>query len=116
MHDSELHHGAESPQSPASRPRAREIDQRIAELEREVARMRGREASWQAERSRLLAALEAAEREVVELPALRQEAETTRDTAYWLAVVQASWSWRLTRPLRALSRLGGRFRGRRTGS
>jgi hypothetical protein len=86
------------------------LEQRVAELERELAQMRGREAGWQAERSRLLAALEAAEREVADLPALEYEAEVTRDTAYWLAVVQSSWSWRLTRPLRAVSRLGGRVR------
>jgi hypothetical protein len=89
-------------------------ERRIAELQRELARMRGREATWRAERSRLLAALAEAERELVELPALRYEAEVTRDTAYWLAVVQSSWSWRLTRPLRTVSRLVARvLRGRR---
>jgi hypothetical protein len=87
------------------------LEHRVAELERELAQMRGREATWQAERGRLLAALEAAEREVADLPALQYEAEVTRDTAYWLAVVQSSWSWRLTRPLRAVSRLAGRGRG-----
>jgi hypothetical protein len=89
------------------------LEQRIAALERELAQMRGREASWRAERGRLLAALETAEREVADLPALRHEAEVTRDTAYWLAVVQGSWSWRLTRPLRAVARLGGPLRRRR---
>jgi hypothetical protein len=85
------------------------LDQRVAEL----AQARGREAMWRAERSRLLAALAEAEGEVAELPALRYEAEVTRDTAYWLAVVQASWSWRLTRPVRAASRLAGRVLRRR---
>jgi hypothetical protein len=89
------------------------LDQRVAELERELAQARGREATWRAERSRLLAALAEAEGEVAELPALRYEAEVTRDTAYWLAVVQASWSWRLTRPVRAASRLAGRVLRRR---
>jgi hypothetical protein len=88
------------------------LEHRVAELERELAQMRGREATWRSERSRLLAALEAAEREVADLPALQYEAEVTRDTAYWLAVVQSSWSWRLTRPLRAVSRLGRRVRRR----
>jgi hypothetical protein len=88
------------------------LEQRVAELERELAQMRGRETSWHAERSRLLAALEAAEQEVADLPALQYEAEVTRDTAYWLTVVQSSWSWRLTRPLRAMSRLAGRVRRR----
>jgi hypothetical protein len=88
------------------------LEQRVAELERELAQMRGRERSRHAERIRLLAALEAAEQEVADLPALQYEAEVTRDTAYWLAVVQSSWSWRLTRPLRAVSRLAGRVRRR----
>jgi hypothetical protein len=88
------------------------LEHRVAELERELAQMRGREATWRAERSRLLGALEAAEREVADLPALQYEAEVTRDTAYWLAVVQSSWSWRLTRPLRAVSRVAGRVRRR----
>jgi hypothetical protein len=129
MTDHELHLSAESGLSsalhrrresdrgtatadPDEHARTIALEHRVAELERELAQMRGREASWQAERSRLLAALEAAEREVADLPALQYEAEVTRDTAYWLAVVQASWSWRLTRPLRAASRLAGRVRRR----
>jgi hypothetical protein len=92
------------------------LEQRIAELERELARMRGREERWRTERSQLLEALEAAERELAELPALRRELQDTRDTWYWLTVVQSSLSWRLTRPLRALSRVGGRLRGRSSGS
>src|SRR5215218_8718296 len=44
--------------------RALALEQRIAELERELAQMRGREAGWRTERGRLVAALEAAEREV----------------------------------------------------
>ena len=84
------------------------LERRVAELERELAQTRAREKIWSAERSRLLAALEEAEREIGEVPALRYEAEVTRDTAYWLAVVQSSWSWRITGPLRAASRLAGR--------
>ena len=101
---------ATAPADPDGPARTIALEQRVAELARELAQMRGREAGWQAERSRLLDALEAAEREVADLPALQYEAEVTRDTAYWLAVVQSSWSWRLTRPLRAVSRLGGRVR------
>jgi hypothetical protein len=89
------------------------LERRVAELERELAQMRGREEIWRAERSRLLTALATAEGEVAELPALRQETQRARDAAYWLAVVQSSWSWRLTRPLRAATRLAGRVRGRR---
>jgi hypothetical protein len=92
------------------------LEQRIAELERDLARMRGREERWRTERSQLLEALDAAEAELAELPALRRELQDTRDTGYWLTVVQSSLSWRLTRPLRALSRLGGRLRGRSSGS
>ena len=129
MTDHELHLSAEPGPASALHPRresnrataiaapdehARRIalEHRVAELERELAQMRGHEATWQAERGRLLVALEAAEREVADLPALQYEAEVTRDTAYWLAVVQSSWSWRLTRPLRAVSRLAGRVRRR----
>jgi hypothetical protein len=129
MTDHELHLSAESgPASALHRRResnratatvdadehARRIalEHRVGELERELAQMRGREATWQAERSRLLAALEAAEQEVADLPALQYEAEVTRDTAYWLSVVQSSWSWRLTRPLRAVSGMARRVRGR----
>jgi hypothetical protein len=130
MTDHELHLGAEpGPSSalhrrresnlatatadPEERARRIALERRVAELERELAQMRGRETNWRAERGRLLAALEAAEREVADLPALQYEAEVTRDTAYWLAVVQSSWSWRLTRPLRAVSRFAGRLRRRR---
>jgi len=114
----ELHAGIESRQPSELHARREERlrlsaqEQRVAELQREVAQLRGRETTWRAERARLLAALEEAEQEVAELPAIRHEADVTRDTAYWLAVVQASWSWRLTRPLRAVSRLGGRLRRR----
>jgi len=119
MTEPELSLDTESRHSSPVRPRrqpgraAAAVEQRIAALERELAQMRGREAGWREERRRLMAALEAAEREVADLPALRHEAQVTRDTAYWLAVVQGSWSWRVTRPLRAAGRLGGRLRGRR---
>jgi hypothetical protein len=92
------------------------LERRITELEREIAQLLGREGAWRTERTRLLAALAAAEAEVAELPALRQEAETARDTAYWLAVVQSSLSWRITRPLRAISCAGARLRGGRRAS
>src|SRR2546421_4345110 len=112
----ELHAGIESRQPSGLHARREERlrlsapEQRVAELQREVAQLRGRETTWRAERARLLAALEEAEREVAELPAIRHEADVTRDTAYWLAVVQASWSWRLTRPPRARSPPAGRPR------
>jgi DNA-binding IclR family transcriptional regulator len=86
-------------------PEAPATTDRVAELERELARLRGREAGWRQERRRLLAALEAAERELVDLPALEHELRAARDTGYWLEVVQSSLSWRITRPLRAAARL-----------
>jgi hypothetical protein len=115
MTEHELHLAGESPVVDAGDGSdTAALERRIAELERDVSQLRGREAAWRTERERLLAALEEAEREVVELPALRREAEMTRDTAYWLAVVQSSLSWRLTAPLRAVTRAGGRLRrGRR---
>jgi hypothetical protein len=91
-------------------------EQRVARLERELAQLRGREATWRTERNRLLAALAEAEREVAELPALRYEAEVTRDATYWLSVIQSSWSWRLTSPLRAASRIASRVLRRRSPS
>lgn len=78
---------------------------REALLARELARMRGREAAWEEERARLLHALEAAETELAELPALRREAEVNRDAAYWLAVTRASWGWKAGAPGRAVARL-----------
>src|SRR5438270_830970 len=86
--------------------RTRVLEERVAVLQREVAQLRGREASWRAERTRLLAALETAERELAELPAIRHEADVNRATAYWLAVVQSSLSWRLTRRLPPRSATG----------
>lgn len=85
---------------------------RVAELEREVARLRAREAAWHEEREHLAGLLEAAEREIAELPALRQELEDGRDAAYWLAVTRASWSWKLGAPLRLAGRVLGRRRSR----
>jgi hypothetical protein len=82
------------------------------EVERELARLRGREATWRQERRLLLAALNAAEREIADLPALRRELSETRDAGFWLAVTQSSLSWRVTRPLRAAGRLAARVRGR----
>jgi septal ring factor EnvC (AmiA/AmiB activator) len=107
MTDPDLHIADELPAPQVERGAP---ERRIAELERELAQLRGREAGWRAERRRLLAALEAAEREVAGLPALRHEAEANRDAAYWLTLVQSSWSWRLMAPLRVLSRLGRRTR------
>lgn len=92
------------------------LEQRVAGLERELAQLRGREAGWRQERRRLLAALEDAEREVAQLPALRRELETARDAAYWLAVMRESWTWRLGAPMRAAARLAGRRRRGRHGS
>lgn len=83
----------------------------VAELERELAQLRGREAGWREERRALLEALETAERELAEVPALREELDVSRDAAYWLAVTRSSRWWRLGAPLRALAR-----RARRRGS
>jgi chromosome segregation ATPase len=81
---------------------------RIAELERELARLRANDATMRIERRRLLAALEAAEGEVSELTSLRHEVKETRDAVYWLAVAQSSRAWRLAAPIRAARRTARR--------
>jgi DNA repair exonuclease SbcCD ATPase subunit len=89
------------------------LENRVATLERELAQLRGREAGWREERQRLLSALEAAERELADLPALRAELDASRDSAYWLAVTRSSWSYRLGAPARGAGHLLRRLRGRR---
>ncbi len=89
------------------------LETRVASLERELAQLHGREAGWREERHRLLSALEAAEREVTDLPALRAELEANRDAAYWLAVTRSSWSYRMGALARTAVRQLRRLRGRR---
>jgi hypothetical protein len=104
-------HVAEEPEEPGEERLAR----RVAVLERELSQMRGREAAWREERRRLVDALAAAEREAADLPALRAEAAASRDAAYWLAVIESSWTWRAAAPLRAAGRAARRLRSRRRG-
>jgi chromosome segregation ATPase len=104
MSERELH--ISEAQSGADRE---ELERRMADLQREVAQLRGREAGWREERARLLAALEAAEQEVAGLPELRRELEAGREAAYWLAITQSSLWWRLGERLRRVAR--GRRRG-----
>jgi chromosome segregation ATPase len=84
------------------------LRERVAELERELARLRANDATMRHERRRLLAALNAAEAEVAELISLRHEVNETRDAAYWLAVTQSSRLWRMAAPFRAARRALGR--------
>jgi hypothetical protein len=89
-------------------PEAAHLRDRIAELERELARLRVNDATMRHERRRLLAALDAAEGEVAELISLRHEVNETRDASYWLAVTQSSRLWRMAAPFRAARRALGR--------
>lgn len=89
-------------------PEAARLRERIAELERELARLRVNDATMRHERRRLLAALDAAEGEVAELISLRHEVNETRDASYWLAVTQSSRLWRMAAPFRAARRALGR--------
>lgn len=78
----------------------------IAALEQELELARAREARLRADNHQLADALERAERELTELPTLRDEAEIgrrARDAELRLAMLESSSSWRLTRPLRAMS-------------
>jgi hypothetical protein len=77
------------------------LRERVADLERELARLRANDAALRLERRRLLAALDAAEGEVGELTSLRHEVNETRDAVYWLAVAQSSRAWRMAAPFRA---------------
>jgi chromosome segregation ATPase len=83
---------------------ATRLNARIAELERELARLRANDATMRLERRQLLAALDAAEAEVSELISLRHEVKETRDAVYWLAVAQSSRAWRMAAPFRAARR------------
>jgi hypothetical protein len=91
-----------------SDPEAARLRERIAELERELARLRVNDATMRHERRRLLAALDAAEGEVAELISLRHEVNESRDASYWLAVTQSSRLWRMATPFRAARRALGR--------
>jgi chromosome segregation ATPase len=92
----------------SSDPGVARLRERIAELERELARLRANDATMRHERRRLLAALDAAESEVAELISLRHEVKESRDAAYWLAVTQSSRLWRMAAPFRAARRALGR--------
>jgi predicted nucleic acid-binding Zn-ribbon protein len=93
---------------PASDIDVERLHTRVAELERELARLRARDTNWRTERQRLLAALDAAESEVSELTSLRHEVKETRDAVYWLAVAQSSRAWRMAAPFRAARRAAQR--------
>jgi hypothetical protein len=93
---------------PSSDPATARLHERVAELERELARLRASDATMRLERRRLLAALDGAEREVSELISLRHEVKETRDAVYWLAVAQSSRAWRMAAPFRAARRVAQR--------
>jgi chromosome segregation ATPase len=88
----------------SSDPEAARLRERIAELERELGRLRANDATMRHERRRLLATLDAAEAEVAELISLRHEVNETRDASYWLAIAQSSRAWRMAAPFRAARR------------
>ena len=96
----------------SNRDPERALHTRLAELERELARLRANDAAMRRERRRLLAALEAAEGEVAELISLRHEVAETRDAVYWLAVMQSSRIWRMAAPFHAARRALRRAAGR----
>ncbi len=88
-------------------------------LAAEIARRAGAERRAERQEERAIAAEQRAEREAAaaaEADALRaalakerQEADTAKD---WVAAMQASSSWRVTRPLRGVGSLAARARGR----
>jgi chromosome segregation ATPase len=101
----------EAASNPAETPgdvEATRLHARIAELERELARLRANDATMRLERRQLLAALDAAERDVSELTSLRHEVKETRDAVYWLAVAQSSRAWRVAAPFRIARRAAQR--------
>lgn len=75
-------------------------------LQQELELARAREQRLQTDNRRLATALEQAELQLADLSTLREEAEfgrRARDTSLRLQVLESSTSWRVTRPLRAVS-------------
>lgn len=84
-------------------------------LRQELQTANAREARLRADNRTLADALEHAEQQLGELPTLREEAEIgrrQRDAAVRLQVLQQSSSWRITWPLRFLTRELRRLRQR----
>jgi Zn-dependent oligopeptidase len=89
------------------------VEAALSRAQAEIATLRRREASYEAQIKQLTQALETAEQELADVPGLRDELEAARDSAHWLEVTQSSLSWRVTRPLRWLTGLVRRGPGRR---
>ena len=90
------------------------VDAALSRAQAELATLRRREASYEAQIKQLTRALETAEQELAAVPGLREELDAARDSVHWLEVTQSSLSWRLTRPLRWLTRLVRRGPGGRS--
>jgi multidrug resistance efflux pump len=88
------------------------VEAELRKAQAELALLRRREGALQAQITQLTRALEASEQQLAEVPSLRDELEAARDAAYWLDVTKASLSWRLTRPLRWVTRGRRRAEGR----
>ena len=86
-----------------------DVEVELRKARAELALLRRRDGALQAQIKQLTRALEASEQQLAEVPGLREELDAARDSAYWLDVTKSSLSWRLTRPLRWVTR--GRRRG-----
>ncbi len=92
--------------APSSAAPDRDALDGLRSLHQELELAHAREARLQVDNHRLAQALETAERELTDLPTLREEAEIgrrARDAALRLQVLETSSSWKLTRPLRSLA-------------
>ncbi|HEV7459400.1 MAG TPA: hypothetical protein VGN78_02595 [Solirubrobacteraceae bacterium] len=89
-------------------------ERQVDALHRRLAQAHAREHRAREETARLGRALERAERDRLRVEALEAQLRDPHHAEYWLDVLQSSFSWRVTRPLRwiARRRLVARLRSR----
>jgi hypothetical protein len=91
-----------------------DLERQLDAMHRRLAQSHARERRAREETVRLGRALERAERDRLRVESLEAQLRGPQDAEYWLDVVQSSFSWRVTRPLRWIARwrLVARLRSR----